>query len=142
MILSYDNQNRLSSVLDEAGRGLIFGYGGCGLLEVVTDHTHARQVRYLHDGEVEHLIRVVLPATSQFPEGVTTTYDYDSDADHPAMRHNILRIVDADDNTYLENEYAGPEAGWAFNSVVRQISGCFEYQFDYEQLKYVPADPT
>ncbi|MDH6291872.1 HYD1 signature containing ADP-ribosyltransferase family protein [Rhodococcus opacus] len=138
--LSYDNQNRLNAVLDESNRGLFFHYGQCGLLEQISDHTETRVVRYEHHNEREHLVRVVLPATAQFPKGITTTYEYDFYAAHPAMRSNILRIIDSDGRTYLENEYAGPEVGWAFNTVTRQIIGGFEYLFEYEQLQYVPAN--
>ena len=139
----YDSQDRVESVIDDAGRGLLFGYGECGLLERVSDHTLTREVRYEHDPEVAHLSRVVLPTTAQFPGGITTEYEYDYDAQHPGMRDNILRIIDTDGRNYLENEYAGPESDWAFNGVVRQISGDeYEYQFDYEQIQYVPPDPT
>ncbi|MCZ4589650.1 DUF6531 domain-containing protein [Rhodococcus opacus] len=140
--LVYDTHDRVESVLDEAGRGLIFIYGECGLLEKVSDHTRSRVVRYDHDEQIRHLARVVLPDTAQYPGGVTTGYEYDDDAPHPGMRDNILRIIDAERRTYLENEYAGPEVGWAFNSVIRQISGRFEYLFEYEQIQYVPLDPV
>ena len=56
------------------------------------------------------------------------------------MRHNILRIADARGHMYLENEYAGPEAGWAFNTVARQLAGGFEYRFDLEQIQFVAPD--
>ena len=137
---TYDSSDRLESVLDEAGRGLRFTYGSCGLLEAVSDHTQTRVVTYEHHEEIEHLVRVLLPATAEFPSGVPTTYDYDLYADHPAMRHNILRIADARGRTYLENEYAGPEAGWAFNTVTRQLAGGFEYRFDFEQIQFVAPD--
>ena len=137
---TYDSSDRLESVLDEAGRGLRFTYGSCGLLEAVSDHTQTRVVTYEHHEEIEHLVRVLLPTTAEFPDGVPTTYDYDLYADHPAMRHNILRIADARGRTYLENEYAGPEAGWAFNTVARQLAGGFEYRFDFEQIQFVAPD--
>ena len=139
--LSYDTQDRIATVLDTAGRGLLFHYGNCGLLERVTDHTGSRIVDYWHDNEIEHLVRVVLPATGQYPKGLSTTYEYDSYASHPAMHHNILRIHDAEDRLMVENEFAGPEAGWEFNSVARQRLAGFEYQFEYQQIQYVWPDP-
>ena len=45
--LSYDTHDRVASVLDAAGRGLLFLYGNCGLLEHVTDHTGSRIVELL-----------------------------------------------------------------------------------------------
>jgi RHS repeat-associated protein len=140
--LSYGAADRLVSVLDDAGRGLLFLYGSCNLLERVTDHTGLREVRYEHDPEIEHLVRVVLPATGQYPNGLPTTYEYAGDNSHPAMRHNIVRILDAECRLMVENDYAGPEAGWEFNAVVRQRVAGFEYQFGYEQIQYVEPDPS
>jgi RHS repeat-associated protein len=139
--LRYEPINRVESVLDAAGRGLLFHYGSCELLERVTDHKGLRVVRYEHDPEIEHLVRVILPVTAQYPKGLATTYVYDRYASHPAMQHNILRIYDADDRLMVENEFAGPEAGWEFNSVVRQRLKGFEYQFEYQQIQYVSPDP-
>ena len=140
--LTYGSTDRVVSVLDDAGRGLLFHYGSCDLLELVTDHTGQRKVRYEHDHEIEHLVRTVLPATSQYPNGLPTSYDYASYDPHPAMRHNILRILDAEGRLMVENDYAGPDGGWEFNTVVRQRMGGFEYQFGYEQIQYVAPDPN
>ncbi|PZP28987.1 MAG: hypothetical protein DI613_12385 [Kocuria rhizophila] len=140
--LSYDQLSRLTSVLDQEDRGLFFRYGNCGLLEGITDHTGTRAVEYGHDPGIEHLVCVRLPPTAQFPDGPTTGYEYEQRSDHPAMRHNIVRIRDAEERTYLETDYAGPEAGWAFNTVTRQLVGGDEYQFRYEQLQYVPVNET
>src|SRR5690606_26429433 len=85
---NYDTADRLSSVLDNAQRGLQFSYGDCGLLEAVQDHTGTRVVRYMHHREIEHLEWVTLPATAQYPTGIRTQYMYDMYASHPAMRHN------------------------------------------------------
>lgn len=139
--LRYNSINRVESVLDDGGRGLRFHYGSCELLERVTDHTGSRGVRYEHDPEIEHLVRVVLPATALYPKGLATTYEYDRYASHPAMQHNILRIHDAEDRLMVENEFAGLEAGWEFNCVVRQRLAGFEYQFEYQQIQYVFPDP-
>jgi RHS repeat-associated protein len=139
--LRYNTINKVESVLDTAGRGLLFSYGSCDLLEAVSDHTTSRIARYLHDTEIEHLVGVILPATAQYPEGLQTTYDYDNYNPHPAMQHNILRIHDAEGRVTVENEFAGPEAGWEFNAVVRQRTMGFEYRFEYEQIQFVWPDP-
>ncbi|WP_433202279.1 DUF6531 domain-containing protein [Dactylosporangium sp. CS-047395] len=136
---SYDSQDRLAAVLDDAGRGLLLRYGDCGLLEHVTDDTGVREVRYDHDGEAAHLVRVIQPGTARYPGGVVTRYEYDASAEHPAMRHNILRIVDADGRVAVHNEYAGPGEGWSFNAVTRQLAGDYEYRFGYEPIQYVPS---
>lgn len=140
--LTYGPLDRVVSVLDTAGRGLFFYYGSCELLEKVTDHTRTRIVLYEHDKEIEHLVRVIFPATGQYPKGFSTTYEYDRFAYHHAMQHNILRIFDAEKRLMVENEYAGPESGWEFNTVVRQRLAGFEYQFEYQQIQYVWPDPT
>jgi RHS repeat-associated protein len=140
--LTYGSIDRVESVLDDAGRGLLFTYGSCDLLESVTDHKKLREVRYQHDPEIEHLVRVVLPVTSQYPKGLRMTYEYASYHPHPAMRHNIVRIFDAEDRLTVENEYAGPDAGWEFNTVARQRTAGFEYEFGYEQIQYVASDPN
>jgi YD repeat-containing protein len=90
--LTYSNLNKLASVLDTDGRGLFFHYGSCNLLEQVSDHTRTRVVSYWHETEAEHLAGVILPASAQYPEGQTTSYEYDGYASHPAMQHNILCI--------------------------------------------------
>src|SRR5262249_18259033 len=66
LLLNYGPVGQVSSVLDEAGRGLLFHYGQCELLEKVTDHRGERAVIYHHDPYVEHLVRVILPATAQY----------------------------------------------------------------------------
>ncbi len=137
---TYDGADRLQSVLDGAGRGLVFSYGQCGLLERIEDHSGTRAIQYGHHPEIEHLESVTLPATAQYPGGIRTRYVYDMHAAHPAMRHNIVRVIDADGRTYLENTFAGPKAGWSFNAVVHQLVGGHEYQFEYEQIQFVPYD--
>lgn len=146
-LLEYDSQDRLirvsehpRGVVKPSGRYLEFEYGDCGLLEGVRDHA-GRRVRYDHHPAIEHLARVVLAPIAGYPDGVATEYVYDEDADHPARRHNIVAVIDADKNLYLENEYAGPEDLWAFNRVVRQRVGDDVYEFGYEQLQYVPDQP-
>jgi hypothetical protein len=140
--LNYGPLNRVTSVLDEAGRGLLFHYGQCELLEKVTDHRSERAVIYHHDPYVEHLVRVILPATAQYPDGVSTTYEYDALNPHPAMQHNILRVFDASGRLMVENFYGTPEEEWRFNYVLVQRIAGFEYQFHYEQLQYVWPDPA
>lgn len=138
--LTYNSINAVESVVDSAGRGLFFDYGSCALLERVSDHSASRVVSYQHDTEIEHLVRVVLPATANYPTGLRATYDYDRFNSHPAMQHNILRIHDAQDRVTVENFYAGPEAGWEFNAVVYQRTAGFEYRFEYQQIQYVWPD--
>ncbi|WP_119271173.1 DUF6531 domain-containing protein [Taklimakanibacter deserti] len=140
--LGYDGENRLHHVRDEAGRGLFFHYGTCNLLEAIEDHSGKRRVEYWHHPEIEHLVGVKTLPTATYPKGATTCYEYDFLNPHPAARHNLRRVVDAEGQTYLQNEYGGPEAGWAFNRITQQLHGDFLYQFEYEQIQYVPEDPV
>jgi RHS repeat-associated protein len=138
-ILKYDEMNRLMRVEDEAGRALIFQYGDCGLLEGLEDHT-GRHVQYVHHPEIEHLVSVVRPPTAVYPMGASTSYEYDFLNDHPALQHNLVRIVDADGNTYLQTLYGDDPLGWSFNRVISQLYGDFLYEYAYEQIQYVPED--
>jgi YD repeat-containing protein len=138
--LAYDTADRLVRLEDDDGRGLRFTYGTCGLLEHVEDHA-GRRVDYLHDDDVQHLCAVVLPPTSDFPSGLSTSYDYDADPGHPAMRHNIVRVIDNEENVVLENSYGNDPADVSFNRIVRQVYGDDVFAFEYSQIQWVPSDP-
>ena len=142
LTLAYDAQGRLASVLDEQERGLHFTYGSCGLLERVSDHTGDRWVAYEHHPEIEHLVQVRWPPTAEFPGGPSATYFYAVPCGLEAVRHNIVRVLDAYGNISVENEYAGPETGWSFNRVIRQQVGDFEWRYAYEQIQYIWPDPV
>jgi RHS repeat-associated protein len=137
--LHYDGSGRLERVQDDEGRCLIFEYGSCDLLEAVEDHT-GRRVEYHHADDVEQLVAVVLPAIEGYPEGIVTRYEYAGFRAHPAMRHNIVRVVDPDGRTYLQNFYEQDVASYGWNRVCRQLLGDFLYEYRYEQLQFVPED--
>ncbi len=128
----YDAENRLARVDDLDGRGLRFGYGTCGLLELVEDHT-GRQVRYQHHPEIEHLVAVTDPI------GATTRYEYDERAAHPTVRHNLLRVLDPEGRTVVENAYEADPSTWSWNRVVRQVGGDYLHEYEHEQLQWVAA---
>ncbi|MRG97818.1 DUF6531 domain-containing protein [Polyangium spumosum] len=141
LTLSYDGEGRLSGVHDQAGRGFAFQYGAHALLRSVEDHA-GRRVTYEYYRHVQHLGRVIRPPTAQYTKGVTTLYEYDERPWHPAMRHNIVRITDAQRRRYIENVYGGLEHPWTLNRVVRQYFGDWPYIFKYEQIQHVPAGPA
>jgi YD repeat-containing protein len=138
--LTYDAQGRLATVADALGRHIAFIYGSCGLLERVEDHT-GRAWRYEHDREVEHLVAVRTPATSEYPDGLASTYEYADEEAHPAMRHNIVRVRNAADVVVCENTYGEDPYSTDFNRVVAQQLGDFESQFAAAELQVVPRDP-
>jgi RHS repeat-associated protein len=139
-VLTYDDQGRLQQVKDHAGRFFQFGYGDCGLLENIVDHT-GRSWQYVHDAEVEHLISAISPATPEYPEGVATTYEYDTFQGHPALRHNILRVIDGNGRVIVRNEYDIDPVSDDFARVVYQEFGDFEATLSARQLQYVPRLP-
>src|SRR5262249_46569617 len=134
----YDAEGRLATVSDGLGRALTFAYGTCDLLETVTDHT-GRQWRYTHDPGVEHLIAVTTPGTAEYPDGLTTTYEY-ADAAHPVLQHNIVAVRNASGEVVCANEYGDDPYSTNFNRVVHQQLGNFESWFDATELQVVPRD--
>lgn len=138
--LSYDVEGRLEKVEDGAGRFLRFSYGDCGLLELVEDHT-GRAFQYLHDPEAEHLVAVVMPATPEYPEGLIHRYEYDRDRTHPALLHNMVRVLDPAGQLVVENEYGDDPMSEDFGRIVRQVFGGFEATFHATRLALVPRVP-
>jgi len=139
--LSYGPEGRLRTVLDEAGRGLTFGYGACGLLETVSD-SYGRIWRYLHAEEIEHLVAVITPAVEDSPTGYVTRFEYDTDQFHPALKHNLIRVIDPTGRVMVENEYGVDPSGADWNRVVRQSYAGAESFFESEGLQWVPDLPS
>jgi RHS repeat-associated protein len=138
--LTYDAEGRLERVEDHAGRYIQFIYGDRGLLEQVTDHT-GRLWRYTHDPEVEHLIAVTTPTTPDHPEGLTTCYEYDRFREHPALIHNLTRVIDPAGQVVVENQYGDDPYTDDFGRVVYQEFAGFVATFHATHLQYVPRVP-
>jgi RHS repeat-associated protein len=138
--LGYDAEGRLQTVSDHAGRFLEFLYGDCGLLEVVRDHA-GRRWRYMHGADIEHLEAVVSPPTSDYPDGLATYYEYDRHQDHPALRHNLTRVLDPTGRQILENRYGDDPGTDDFGRVIYQEFGGFQASFTATRLQYVPRVP-
>jgi RHS repeat-associated protein len=137
---SYDAQGRLSRVLDTLNRPIVFEYGACGLLERVRDFT-GRTVRYDHDRNIEHLVRVAGPAVDYAPDGVSAFYEYADPESHPALLHNIVRVLDHDGRTVLENTYGEDLGTDDFNRVVVQLYIGQEFTYSATKLAYAPSMP-
>jgi RHS repeat-associated protein len=138
--LLYDVEGRVERVRDAAGRFLRFRYGDCGLLEWVEDHT-GRRWTYWHADDVEHLVAVTIPATADRPDGQTTRYVYDTWREHPALLHNLIQVIDADNRLVVENTYGGDPATPDFGRVISQEYGPWAATFTAEQLQFVPRVP-
>lgn len=137
--LEYDSDGRVSSVSDGLGRAIVFEYGTCGLLERVSDHT-GRMWTYVHDEAAEHLVAAMTPATAEHPEGLTTTFEYDADRSHPALRHNIVRVINSDGEDVCENVYGSDPTSTDFNRLVFQRVGGFETTLSATELQVVPRE--
>lgn len=138
--LVYNPEGRLDRVEDHAGRRIQFIYGSCGLVEQITDHT-GRVWRYLHDQEVEHLSAVITPVTPEYPEGLKTCYEYDRFRSHPALLHNLTRLIDPAGQAVVENYYGDDPDTDDFGRVVYQEFGGFQADYSAIRLQYVPRTP-
>lgn len=138
--LSYDAEGRLARVEDDIGQHLAFTYGDHGLLTAVADHT-GRRWRYAIDRDADHLVAVTTPATDEYPDGLTTCYEYDRYNDHPRLRHTLQRVFDPNETVVVENEYGDDPASDDFGRVVRQTFGEFEATFSATRLQWVPRNP-
>lgn len=137
---SYGTDDRLTKVEDDDGRFLLFEHDDCGLLIAVTDHA-ARRHEYDYNHDAQHLVCASTPATGDHPEGIVRIYHYEQDFTLPELRHNILRVEDAQGNVYLENKYETDPASWNFARLTEQLYGGYLYQFRYTQLQWVPSNP-
>ena len=138
--LSYDSEGRLDHVEDHAGRRIQFTYGECGLLIQVSDHT-GRVWHYGYDHDIEHLIAVTTPSTKEYPDGLTTHYEYDQFEEHPALIHNLTKIIDPSDQVVVENQYGNEPGSDDFGRVIRQEFGGFEAILHATSLQFVPRVP-
>jgi len=138
--LAYNSEGRLERVEDHAGRRIQFIYGSCGLIEQITDHAE-RVWHYLHDQEVEHLAAVITPVTPEYPEGLKTCYEYDRFRSHPALLHNLTRLIDPSGQVVVENYYGDNPDTDDFGRVVYQEFGGFQANYSATRLQYVPRTP-
>lgn len=138
--LEYDAEGRLASVSDHASRALTFDYGDCGLLEQVSDHT-GRTWEYRHGPQAELLCEVGKPTTAEHPDGPTIRYEYDRDFEHPALQHNLTRVIDENGDQVLENEFSGDPTSEDFGRVVRQYAEGSQTRFSAERIRAVPEIP-
>ena len=138
--LWYDSSGRLDFVIDTLDREIRFRYNSRGLLESVTDFAD-RTIHYTYAPDIEHLVQVITPSTPDVPEGAVTCYEYDEYQGHPALQHNIVRVIDPEGRTILENEYGSDPMSDDFNRVVRQYYMGDEYLYRYTRLRYVVPTP-
>lgn len=129
----YDGENRLARVTDTDGNQLSFHYGHCGFLESVSDQT-GRTLRYWHDEDRAHLIKVFRPPTPEAPEGAAISYEYDSHEQHGRLRHNMTKVIDEMGRPKLLNIYCKDPNSDGFARVETQFFGCHRADFQYTRL--------
>jgi YD repeat-containing protein len=130
--LSYE-QDRLAQVaVNHPDRRVTFEYDIEDRIIVITDYT-GRRCSYDYDDHGD-LVRVTRPATSRYPAGLATSYEYSTGSSSPPLAHNLLRIIDAAGQLVLENRYGENTGVLDFNRVVAQRRGDGETLFEYETV--------
>ncbi|MGH9238472.1 MAG: RHS repeat-associated core domain-containing protein [Vicinamibacterales bacterium] len=137
--LSYGAEDRLVEVRDDHDRFLRLDYDDCGVLDAVSDHAGRRYV-YGHNEETLQLESVTTPPTTDHPAGIIRRYHYADPALPPQLRHNIVRVEDADGRVFLENTYDEDPASLGFARVTEQLFGANRYQYCFTPLQWVPAE--
>lgn len=137
LTFTYETGDHLASVRDDHGNELKFAYDGCGLLVAVADHS-GRAFTYLHDEEAMHLLAVTTPPTSDHPQGITRRYDYESMWAAPRLRHAIVRVIDGENRTFIQNTYDEDPGSVRYGRVIEQYFGGYLHQYDYRELQVVP----
>lgn len=92
-----------------------------------------RSWSYTYD-DLGDLVSVTLPATDQYPTGLTTFYEYSSSTYSAELQHDLIRIIDPAGRSYLENEYGSVRGNLSFKRVIRQRQGGGESLFEYENV--------
>ena len=129
---TYQQEQLLRVEINNPARFVAFGYDALNRIILVQDHT-SRKWTYGYD-DFGDLISVTSPATADYPQGLTTCYEYSSIDYSAPLQHNIVRVTDPAGQVYLENEYGADGGLLSFNRVVRQRQGNGEYTFEYEAV--------
>jgi RHS repeat-associated protein len=141
LAFSYGVEDKLAEVRDDDDRFFKFEYDRCGLVVAVSDHA-GRKYEYGHDEQSRQLISVKRPSTFDYPDGTTTSYNYEQPFAPPELRHNITSIKDSDGNFYVENKYEQDPSSWDYARVIEQLYGGYLFQFRYIQLQWNPSNPV
>jgi RHS repeat-associated protein len=130
----YYEDKLLSKVeVNNPSRLVFFKYDNENRIIAVSDFTR-RSWQYTYD-DMGDLVAVTTPPTQEFPKGLTTCYEYSSyQFSSIVQQHNLLCIIDASGQIYLENEYGTELNLLSFNRVVRQRQGCGEIYLEYEDV--------
>ncbi len=136
--LKYSNEESQNLILIEINhprRQVAFSYDTQDRICLIRDYT-GREWGYKYDS-LGDLIAVISPSTERYDCGLTVSYDYSSAFHSGNLQHNLVRIIDAAGQIYLETEYGTSRGLLNFNRVVRQRQGGGEYLFEYEDIDQV-----
>ena len=131
LLLEYSNISGLlrQVLVNHPQRAVQFDYDEQGRICLIQDYA-GRQWHYAYDS-LGDLIAFTSPTTDRYTQGLTVCYDYSSAFFSGELQHNIIRIIDAAGQIYMENEYGTAPGLLSFNRVVRQRQGGGELQFEY-----------
>lgn len=138
---TYGAEDKLSEVRDDDDRFFRMEYDQCGLMVALSDQA-GREFKYEHDEQTMQLVCVTSPAITDHPEGINKIYYYEEPWAFPELRHNIIRVEDAQGNVYLENTYDKDPASWSYAKITEQLYGGYLYQYRYTPLQWVPSNPV
>jgi len=147
----------LVRVIDTLGRPIEFGYNDQRRLTTVTDFA-GRTVRFTYDrrGDLIRARTPVVKGTStnnDFPGGKTTHYEYYHDPfaifdpQLKRLEHNLLEIWDPKGQNYLRVAYETDTSSYAYDRVIEQQHGISDQvsRLTYTQLNenvlWLPYDP-
>ncbi len=130
--LSYTDDLLHQVKINHSTRVVEFDYDSQRRICRIRDYMN-RQWHYSYDSSGD-LITVTSPTTNRYGCGLTVSYDYSSAFQTGALQHNMIRIIDAAGQIYLETEYGSSPGMLNFNRVVRQRQGGGEYSFEYEDI--------
>lgn len=134
--LHYDEDQRLTNIeINHLQRLVAFDYDAEDRICSIRDYFD-RKWSYTYDSHGD-LITVTSPSTDRYDCGLTVSYDYSSAFHSGDLQHNLVRIIDAAGQIYLETEYGTSSGLLNFNRVVRQRQGGGEYLFEYEDIDQI-----
>jgi YD repeat-containing protein len=148
----YDGAGRLVRVIDTLDRTNMVAYNASGCVAAVTDFSGRMvQYEYFGDGDAggssNDLRAAISPAVvgtpngNDFPGGKTNRYTYTTGFADDRLNHNLLTIMDAKGQVWLQNIYATNlnPANFNFDRVTVQTLGGPGHTLEYVYVPQIPG---